>query len=35
MITHIDHLRLVVMYIIEAQTAMRARLKDPELLVLP
>ena len=30
MITHVNHLSLAVKYIIEAQTAMRARLKDPD-----
>ena len=29
MVSHLDHLRLVVLYIIEAQTTMRARLNDP------
>ena len=29
MITHVNHLSLAVKYIIEAQTAMRARLNDP------
>ena len=29
MVSHPDHLRLVVLYIIEAQATMRARLNDP------